>query len=234
MGIDTLIESHKEFKEKYGQKYASLFKELVEKGQSPKTLFIACSDSRVVPNLITHTKPGDLFIARNIGNFVPPFDPDSQASATPAVLEYAVSILNVENIILCGHTECGACKSLYQELPEDDLETVNIRKWLAFGESAKTQALALAGVENRERLYRATEKFNVIDQLKNLLTYPGIKRRVSERDIFVQGWYYHLDTAELEYFDPVEHRFMPLESALNAERGSNDAPQILGAGEVKA
>ncbi len=214
MGIDTLIESHREFRRKYGQEYASLFKELVEKGQSPKTLFIACSDSRVVPNLITHTRPGDLFIARNIGNFVPPFDPDSEASATPAVIEYAVSVLGVENVIVCGHTECGACKSLHQEISEEDIEMINIRKWLVFGENAKNQAVALVGKGDKERLYRATEKFNVIEQVKNLLTYPAIKRKVEEGSIFIHGWYYHLDNGELEYFDPVEHRFLPLESAL--------------------
>ena len=215
MGTETLIKSHKQFKKKYGEKYSSLFQKLVDEGQSPKTLFIACSDSRVVPNLITYTKPGDLFIARNIGNFVPPFNPDSGASATPAVIEYALSVLNVENIILCGHTHCGACKSLHEDIPEDDIEMSNIRKWLRFGESAKEQALAFVGKENKAKLYAATEKFNVIEQLKNLLTYPAVKRKVAEGKIFVQGWYYHLDSGELEYFDPVEHRFLPVDSVLS-------------------
>ena len=215
MGAETLIRSHKQFKKKYGKKYSSLFQELVEKGQSPKTLFIACSDSRVVPNLITYTKPGDLFIARNIGNFVPPFDPDSEASATPAVIEYALSVLNVDNIILCGHTDCGACKSLYQDIPEDDIEMTHIKKWLRFGESAKEQALAFVGLQDKKALYAATEKFNVIEQLKNLLTYPAVKRKVAEGKIFVQGWYYHLDNGELEYFDPIEHRFLPVDAVLD-------------------
>lgn len=215
MGAETLIRSHKEFKEKYGKKYSSLFQKLVEEGQSPKTLFIACSDSRVVPNLITYTKPGDLFIARNIGNFVPPFSPDSEASGTPAVIEYALSVLNVDNIILCGHTECGACKSLYQDIPTDDIEMTHIRKWLRFGESAKEQALAFVGMKDKKTLYKATEKFNVIEQLKNLLTYPAVKRKVAEGKIFVQGWYYHLDSGELEYFDPIEHRFLPVDLVLD-------------------
>ncbi len=214
MSIEALVKSHKQFKEEYGKKYSSLFQKLVEEGQSPKTLFIACSDSRVVPNLITYTKPGDLFIARNIGNFVPPFCPDSEASSTPAVIEYALSVLNVDNIILCGHTECGACKSLHQEIPEDDIEMTNIRKWLKFGNSAKEQAVALVGTQDKKRLYSATEKFNVIEQLKNLLTYPAVKRKVAEGEIFVQGWYYHLDSGEVEYFDPVEHQFLPIETVL--------------------
>lgn len=214
MGTAALIRSHKRFKKKYGKKYSSLFQKLVDEGQSPKTLFIACSDSRVVPNLITYTKPGDLFIARNIGNFVPPFDPDPEASATPAVIEYALSVLNVDNIILCGHTDCGACKSLYQDIPDDNIEMVNVKKWLRFGESAKEQALAFVGKDDKKALYTATEKFNVIEQLKNLLTYPAVKRKVEEGTIFVQGWYYHLDNGEVEYFDPIEHRFLPIDVAL--------------------
>ncbi len=214
MSTKALIDSYQKFKEQYGEKYSGLFEELVENGQSPKTLFIACSDSRVVPNLITYTKPGDLFIARNIGNFVPPFDENLEASATPAALEYAVSVLNVDNIIICGHTDCGACKSLHQDIPEDDIEMVNVRKWLKFGESAKDQAIAFVGNDDKNALYSATEKFNVIEQLKNLLTYPAIKRKVADGDIFIQGWYYHLGSGELEYFDPIEHKFLPVTESL--------------------
>jgi carbonic anhydrase len=204
-----LVESYKQFKEKYGEKYSSLFQKLVDEGQSPKTLFIACSDSRVVPNLITQTKPGDLFIVRNIGNFIPPFDPDSEASSTPAAIEYAVSVLKVSNIIVCGHTHCGACKSLHMDI-SDEPDMLNIKKWLKFGESAKDQAIAYVGKDDKEKLYTATEKFNIIDQMKNLLTYPGVKRRVEEGELFITGWYYHLSDGHLEYFDPIEHQFKPV------------------------
>ena len=218
MNTETLIKSYKQFKEKYGTKYSTLFQELVEKGQSPKTLFIACSDSRVVPNLITYTKPGDLFISRNIGNFVPPFDENSEASATPAAIEYAVSVLNVDNIIVCGHTDCGACKSLHKDIPKDDIEMTHIRKWLKFGEAAKEQAIAFVGKNDPKTLYAVTEKFNIIEQLKNLLTYPAVKRKVAEGKIFIQGWYYHLDDGELEYFDPIEHRFLPVVDVLDKNK----------------
>ncbi len=228
MGTKALVESYKQYRTKYGEKYSGLFQDLVEHGQSPKTLFIACSDSRVVPNLITHTKPGDLFIARNIGNFIPPFDENSEASSTPAVIEYAVSVLNVDNIIVCGHTDCGACKSLHQEIAPDDVEMTNIRKWLHFGEGAKEQALALVGRENNKDLYSATEKFNIIEQMKNLLTYPAIKRKIAENEIFIQGWYYHLDSGEVEYFDPLKHQFLPIEESLKSRsKGENAEPKIL-------
>jgi len=216
MSVEALAKSHKRFKKEYGKKYSSLFKELVENGQSPKTLFISCSDSRVVPNLITFTKPGDLFIARNIGNFVPPFDPDSEASATPAAIEYALSVLKVDNVIICGHTDCGACKSLHQDIP-DDIEMTHVKKWLRFGVGAKDQAMAYVGKEDTKALYTATEKFNVIDQLKNLLTYPAVKRRIDEGNLLVQGWYYHLDNGDLEYFDPIKHQFLPIDTVLEEE-----------------
>ena len=216
MSTEALVKSHKQFKEKYGKKYSQLFQDLVKQGQSPKTLFITCSDSRIVPNLITFTKPGDLFIARNIGNFVPPFNPDSEASATPAVIEYAVSVLGVSNVIVCGHTSCGACKSLHDDIP-DNSEMMNIKKWLKFGESAKEQAMAFVGNKDLDVLYSATEKFNIIEQLKNLLTYPAVKRKVQEGEINVFGWYYHLNSGELEHFDPIEHRFLPLENVLDKE-----------------
>ncbi len=213
MNVEGLVKSHKQFKEKYGKKYSQLFIDLVEKGQSPKTLFITCSDSRIVPSLITFTKPGDLFIARNIGNFVPPFNPNSEASSTPAVIEYAVSVLGVSNIIICGHTSCGACKGLHDDIPDNE-EMMNINKWLKFGESAKQKALELVGEDDKEALYTATEKFNITEQLKNLLTYPAVKRKVAEGEINIFGWYYHLENGELECFDPVDKCFVCVEGLI--------------------
>jgi len=213
MGVETLIRSHQRFKEQYGKKYITLFKELVDNGQSPKTLFISCSDSRVIPNLVTLTRPGDLFVTRNIGNFIPPFDPECECSATPAVIEYALVHLNVENIIVCGHTDCGACKALYHDIPDGE-EEVHLKRWLRFGEGAKNQAVGLVGTQDQEALLRATEKFNVIEQLKNLLTYPAVKRKVEEGDVFVQGWYYHTESGNLEYFNPSEYRFLPIEESI--------------------
>ncbi len=212
MSISTLVKSHQRFKDEYKKKYIHLFKDLVTKGQSPKTLFISCSDSRVIPNLLTMTRPGDLFVTRNIGNFVPPFDPDCECSATPAVIEYALVHLKVENIIICGHTHCGACKALYEDIPDNN-EEIHLKKWLRFGESAKNQALNLVGNGNKEKLLSATEKFNVVEQMKNLLTYPVVTNRVNDNKLFIQGWYYHIEDGALEYFNPVEYRFLPIEES---------------------
>lgn len=210
MGVETLAKSHQDFKRIYKQEYVERFKELAEKGQSPKTLFISCSDSRVVPNLITHSDPGDLFIDRNIGNIVPPFDPDCECAAIPASVEYAIFELHVEDIIICGHTDCGACKALYEDLPHE-VEISHIEKWLRFAQPAKEKAETLAGVGDTAKLLAATEKFNIIEQLTNLMSYPLVKQKVRDGELQIQGWYYHIDSGDLEYFDPVEHRFFPLD-----------------------
>jgi carbonic anhydrase len=211
MGIDTLVESHRRFKEEYGKRYIQLFRELAEKGQAPATLFISCSDSRVIPNLITYTRPGDLFVTRNIGNFIPPYEPDMSEHSTAAVIEYALLHLKVENIIVCGHSYCGACEALYSDIPDSE-EQRNLKEWMRYGQEAKEQALALVGEKEKENLLRATEKFNIIEQLKHLLSYPAVRERVRASKLFVMGWYYHIESGELEYFNPLEYSFVSLES----------------------
>ena len=210
MQLAELAKSHREFKQKHQKEYAEHFKELAVKGQSPKILFISCSDSRVVPNLITHTDPGDLFIDRNVGNIVPPYSHDKQGTAVSATIEYAVSHLHVEDVIVCGHTHCGACKALYEEhAPDEKLE--HLQWWLEFANEAKLEALGTVGRHDQQKLLQATERFNIITQIRNLLTYPVIQDALETEGIFIQGWYYHIESGDVEYFDPVEHRFKLLE-----------------------
>ncbi len=210
MDIEKFIENYKEFKKLGFKKYEKLFVELAKKGQSPKTLFIGCSDSRVVPDLITGAKPGDLFVFRNIGNFVPPFKPDKDFHATAAAIEYAVSVLKVSDIIVCGHSHCGACESLYKDIP-DSIEFIHIKKWLEIGKPAKEAALESVGSEDKKRLLRTTERLSILVQLENLLTYPEVKRRVEEGSLHLHGWYYKIESAEIEYFDEEAEEFRPIE-----------------------
>jgi len=109
---------HEAFRKIAFNKSKERFRKLVDEGQSPKALFIGCSDSRVMPAMITSSKPGDLFIIRNIGNFVAPFNPDADFHATASAIEYAVSILEVSDIIVCGHSDCGAIEALYKEITD--------------------------------------------------------------------------------------------------------------------
>ncbi len=209
MEAAKLIEGYKEFKKLRFGEYERRFVELAKKGQSPKTLFIGCSDSRVVPSLITGAGPGDLFVFRNIGNFIPPFEPDDDFHATAAAIEYATAVLEVRDIIVCGHSHCGACESLYKELP-DTPELIHTRKWLELGEPAKEAALQAIGEKDRELLLRTTERLSVLVQLQNLLTYPGVRRRVEGGELFLHGWYYDIETGQIEYFDEEKEEFLPI------------------------
>lgn len=216
MAVETLVESYRKFREKCDKEYVQHFQKLAKEGQNPKTFFISCSDSRVVPNLITHTRPGDLFIDRNIGNIVPPFEEGGKCCAVSASIEYAIFSLEVENIIVCGHSHCGACKALYEDLPQES-SVAHIGRWLEYAQGAKEQALALVGSEDKKALLVATEKFNVVEQLKHLMTYPLVKERVLEGRLFLQGWYYHIGDGSLEYFDPVIHAFRPIERLMEEQ-----------------
>lgn len=213
MTITDLAKGHKSFKALYFKKHEKEFLNLVKEGQNPKALFIGCSDSRVIPSLIIDAKPGDLFVVRNIGNFVPPFKPDNDFHGTAAAIEYAVSVLNVSDIIVCGHSHCGACAQLYVSI-DGDVELVHTKKWLELGQRAKEEALACREWTTHEELLILTEKISIVHQLENLLTYPGVRRRVDAEELYIHGWYYKLETGEIEYFNPEKQEFLPIDEVL--------------------
>ena len=207
--IKTLIQGHDDFQSVKFTKNKERFKTLVEEGQNPKALFIGCSDSRVMPALITSSSPGDLFIARNVGNFVAPFNPSQDYHATASAIEYAVSVLEVSDIIVCGHSECGAIASLFKEIKPTD-ENLHTIKWLELGESAKRSALLSLKGQPKQEILDYTERVSVIFQLENLLTYPAIKRRVAEGSLFLHGWHYDIKNGRIEYYDEEDYEFREL------------------------
>ncbi len=207
--IKEFEKGHQYFRSVKFKKNEERFKKLVEEGQSPKALFIGCSDSRVMPNMITNTGPGDLFIVRNIGNFVPPFSPDEDFHATAAAIEYAVTHLEVSDIIVCGHSDCGAIKECFKphEPTEESIHTV---KWLQLGIPARDMARHSLPDKSIEEQRDFAEKASVVFQLENLLTYPAVRKRVDEEKLFLHGWHYNLASAEILYFDETELDFKPL------------------------
>lgn len=196
MSIENLIEGNRIFQQIGFKKHQEDFARLTFEGQNPDILFIGCSDSRVVPDLIVDSKPGDMFILRNVGNFVPPYKPDNHFHGSAAAIEYAVSILNVKDIIVCGHSHCGACKALYHEFG-DDVGIAHIKKWLEIGKKAKIFDLSLT----QEQIYRQTEKASIILQLQNLLTYPKIKEKLDANTLKIHGWYYKIETGKIEIYN---------------------------------
>lgn len=131
-----LIQGNDLFKSSYYKAHEKEFLELAENGQHPKALFIGCSDSRVIPNLITKSDPGDLFVVRNVGNFVAPFSPSEDFHSTASAIEYAVSVLEVKNIIVCGHTKCGAIEAICEEHALNNPNLIHTKKWLTLGDHA--------------------------------------------------------------------------------------------------
>ena len=213
MNLKDYAEGNKLFKTYFKKNKESLVK-LVKDGQSPKALFIGCSDSRVIPDLIVQSNPGDLFVLRNVGNLVPPFKPDEDYHATASGIEYAVSVLKVKEVIICGHSHCGACKSLYQDIEDESL--IHTKKWLELGKSAKTSAiLSLGANAPLENLLRLTEKLSVVKQIENILTYPNVKKRFEDGDLYIHGWYYDIETGNIQYYDAESYEFLPLKELAN-------------------
>lgn len=206
------------FQKSYFKAHEKELLELAERGQTPKALYIGCSDSRVVPDLMTNSAPGDLFVVRNIGNFVAPYKPDEDFHSTASAIEYAVSVLKVKNIIVCGHTKCGAIEAIHNKSCSDDPELVHTKTWLTLGDSAKSQALLALGLNaDKDTLYRLTEKLSVISQIGNLLTYPSVKSRVDNDEISIHGWVYDIESGEIEYYDPEISQFVALSSLKNRD-----------------
>ena len=209
-----LISGNELFQKSYVKAHEKEFLDLVEKGQHPKAVYIGCSDSRVVPDLMTNSAPGDLFVIRNIGNFVAPYKPSEDFHSTASAIEYAVSVLKVKNIIVCGHTHCGAICAMFDEEGKlDSPELVHTKKWLSLGSNAKNQALlALGNRADKDMLLRLTEKLSVINQIENLLTYPSVKAKVDAGEIAIHGWIYDIESGEIEYYDPETSQFESLSS----------------------
>ncbi len=190
--------------EVYPQKKA-LFEKL-SLGQSPEALFITCSDSRIETAMITQTDPGELFICRNAGNIVPPHT--NHTGAMTASIEFAVAALQVPHIVVCGHTECGAMKGAMN--PEGLDELPHVREWLSYVEAAVEIVKETgAGKSEEERMQLLLEQ-NVILQLQHLRTHPKVAARLAKGDLRLHGWIYDIKTGEVNAYDEVQEKFLPV------------------------
>ncbi|MBO0701075.1 MAG: carbonic anhydrase, partial [Zavarzinella sp.] len=183
-----------------------LFERLTS-GQDPQALFITCSDSRVMPDLITQAEPGDLFVLRNAGNLVPPHGaaPDSGEAAT---IEYAVTALKIRDVIVCGHTLCGAMQALLQ--PEVLTNLPRMRQWLAHAESTREIVTANYREIPADGRWKAAVEENVLVQLENLRTHPCVAAGLARGTLKLHGWVYKLETGQVFAYDPAQGQFLPL------------------------
>ena len=203
--MERLIEGHKKFLAEVFPTRRSQFRLLAE-SQAPEWLFITCSDSRIVPDLILGTGPGDLFIARNAGNVVPIASED--VDGVTATIEYAVEVTRVKHVILCGHSDCGAMKAALDRIGLENLPKA--RRWLEHVEAAFSYRQSLNPADGAGAELASLIRGNVVAQLMNLHAQPSVARAVKEGRLTVYGWYYDILTGRIEEYDEMTKRFAPL------------------------
>ncbi len=177
-------------------------------GQKPDTLFITCSDSRIDPSLLLQTRPGELFICRNAGNIVPAHgDHNGGVSAT---IEYAVRALEVNHIVICGHSDCGVMHGLLH--PDRVAKYKNVTQWLHYGDRARAVVDAMCeGQSDNEKVMELARQ-NVLAQIDNLRTHPSVAAAIAKRGLQIHGWIYQIGQGEIEAWSPSLNRFVPLDS----------------------
>ena len=193
-----------------------LFKRLVD-GQAPDALFITCSDSRIAPNLITQTNPGDLFIVRNAGNLVPPWGIDSGEAAT---IEYALECLDVSDVIICGHTHCGAMSAILR--PETIAELPAMKRWLTYAEGTRRVLAKHYGKLDADALLDVCTEENVMCQIENLRTHPSVMAKLAARELTLHAWIYDIETGAVHAFSDEQGQFVPVAEAGHGMADSKD------------
>ncbi|QOQ88140.1 carbonic anhydrase [Campylobacter corcagiensis] len=206
--------------EKYFKEHEQHFKNIATH-QTPHTLFIGCSDSRVVPNLITNTKPGEMFVVRNIANIIPKYRVSDEFLATTSAIEYALYVLGIKDIIICGHSNCGGCAALYYEDFKFE-KTPNVKVWLESIKHLKAQADAIDELNTPAKKLWLIERLNIINSVSNLLTYPGIKEGVKLGKIRIYGWHYIIETGSLFSYDMITKEFELLNEESDYEKVYNE------------
>lgn len=183
-----------------------LFRRLVG-GQTPQALFITCSDSRVSPDMITQCDPGDLFVIRNAGNLVPPYSP-TNVSGEGATIEYGIRGLGIKDIIICGHSRCGAMHAVMN--PDTLKEMPRVRQWLANADASYEIVLTqYAHIAPEDRWQLMTQE-NVLVQLENLRTHPSVLAGLAAEEIRLHAWVYKMETGQVFTYDPESGQFVPL------------------------
>ena len=215
--MKKLINGLREFKTNYFSTHLELFEQLAH-GQKPRVLFITCSDSRIDPNLITQTEVGELFVIRNAGNIIPPFGAANGGEG--AAVEYAIHALGIEQIVVCGHSHCGAMKGLLQlnKLQED---MPLVYDWLKHAEATRRLVKENYSHYQGEELLEVTIAENVLTQIDNLKTYPVIHSKLYQGKLKIYGWIYHLESGEVLAYDPENHAYTAPQSQLRDDESED-------------
>lgn len=199
-----LITGLRHFQSHLFESHRALFERLGE-GQNPEVLFITCSDSRINPNLLTNTAPGDLFILRNAGNIIPPHGSGNTGEA--ATIEFAITALGVKDIIVCGHSACGAVKGM---LNPDKLDSMPaVKSWLTYADATRRIVNENYGHLGEEDMLNVAIQENVLVQIENLRTLPSVAAGLVSGKIKIHGWTYKFQTGEVFCYSQEEGQFLP-------------------------
>jgi carbonic anhydrase len=203
-----LIEGFQRFRERHFAEGGVQFQDLVQFGQTPKALVVACCDSRVDPALVLDCEPGDLFVIRNVANLVPPAENQGHYHGTSAALEFGVRNLGVQHIIVLGHAQCGGIHALLEG--SVDKEESFIAEWMGIAEAAREQVEREHAKASSEIRHRACEQWAVLVSLSNLMTFSWIRERVEQGQLALHGWYFDIERGELLGYDKTSRKFEQL------------------------
>jgi len=206
-----------DFRERMLPQYARRFEELAS-AQAPDALFVTCSDSRVVPDLLASTEPGDLFTLRNVGNLVPPATAQGVSTgdlSEASAIEYAVLVLEVANIVVCGHSECGAMKAVMARSTHQDAP--NLAKWLHHAHAAAFRLEHEGALDGQLKPYDQLSQLNVLVQLEHLMSYPIVQERVAAGTLRVSAWWFDVALGTMYAYERASRSFEVIDRAV-AER----------------
>jgi carbonic anhydrase len=210
--MKELLKGLREFKASYFCQNQDLFEQLSQ-GQHPRVLFVTCSDSRIDPNLLTQTDPGELFVIRNAGNIIPPYGAANGGEG--AAIEYAIHALGIEQVVVCGHSHCGAMKGLLK-LSTLEAEMPLVHDWLKHAEATRRLVVENYNHLEGEELLDVAIAENVLTQIENLKTYPVVRSRLYQGKLHIYAWIYDIDTGEVMAYDPERHAYVPPHTLLPA------------------
>jgi carbonic anhydrase len=205
--MQKLIKGIVDFRERLLPKYVEQFRSLAH-AQSPDALFITCSDSRVVPDLLASTDPGDLFVMRNVGNLVPPATVEGASTgdlSEAGAIEYALFVLKVRSIVVCGHSECGAMKAAL--LRTQSASMPNLSKWLHHCASAVFRLEQEGPLDPRLSIHDQLAQLNVLVQLEHLATYPLLREQLAAGKLQLSGWWFDIAKGEMYAYQRERRRF---------------------------
>lgn len=203
----NLVEGYKKFHKKYFANSAKLYQRLVRDGQSPTSLVIACSDSRVDPSILFNCKPGEIFVVRNVANLVPPCEPDDKHHGTSAAIEFAVNSLGIRNIVILGHSKCAGIRHLMTYCDKND-DYSFVTSWVKIAEEAKKTTKEFF----HEDEMLCCEHNSLLVSYKNLLTFHWVKSLVDIGELKIFLWHFCLETGEISEFNHEIREFAPIEN----------------------